>query len=104
MILGINCVRLLFKSESGAGISAPGIANLWASSNRRDRRVLQALSREPTIIKFMTMKMTVPRRIVNFVESVTGRCRFVGISKAQEDRTGRICVYCSIEGGVFCSC
>jgi hypothetical protein len=78
---------LSFNFESGAGISAPGIANLEAFSKRRDMRVLQALIREPIIIKFMTTKMTVPRRIVKIIGSVKIVAWFVGCFEAQEHGT-----------------
>ena len=68
MILGISCGRLLFNSESGAGISAPGMANFEAFSKSRDMRVLHWLMREPIIITLMTTKITVPRRILECVE------------------------------------
>jgi hypothetical protein len=100
MILGINWVRLSFKSESGAGISAPGIANLEAFSKRRDMRVLQALIREPIMIKLMTTKITVPRRIVKYVGSVKIEGRIVGYFESQGYGRAEEGVQHFIDGGV----
>lgn len=74
MIFGINCVLLLRRSDPGAGISDRWMASAEASSKRRDMRVLQALRRKPMIIRCMTRKMAVPRRIVERME-LSGKAR-----------------------------
>jgi len=64
MILGISWVRLSIRFDPGAGISGRWMASAAPSSKRRDMRVLKAFRSDPMIMRFMTRKMTVPRRIV----------------------------------------
>lgn len=53
------------RFEPGAGISDRRMASAPPSSKRRPMRVLKALTRKPMIMRFITRKMTVPRRIVS---------------------------------------
>lgn len=64
MILGISCFLPSINSDPGAGISARAIASAAPSSKRRPIRVLQAWTRKPMIIRLITRKMAVPRRMV----------------------------------------
>lgn len=64
MIFGINCVLFSIKSDPGAGISGRCIASAAPSSKSRAMSVLKALTRDPMIMRFITRKMMVPRRIV----------------------------------------
>jgi len=64
MIFGINCVLFSIISEPGAGISARWMASaapLWKS---REISVLKAFSRKPMMIRLITRKTMVPRRMI----------------------------------------
>jgi hypothetical protein len=64
MIFGINWVLFSIISLPGAGISDLCMASAEPSSKRREMRVLNALRRNPTIIRLITTNIMVPRRIV----------------------------------------
>lgn len=68
IIFGINCGFNSMASLPGAGISADRMASEAPVWKRRDMRVLKALRRNPRIIRLITRKMMVPRRIVAVVE------------------------------------
>ena len=75
MILGISCFLPSTSSDEGLGISARAIASTAPFSKRRPMRVLQAWTRKPIIIRFITRKIAVPRRIVQVDSGEGGTLR-----------------------------